>query len=60
VVGSSLMVFSGFRFARHAAEADKPVVIVNRGRTRADALAALKIDGDCGDVLGSVLALERV
>jgi len=33
---------------------------VNRGRTRADALAALKIDGDCGDVLGSVLALERV
>jgi NAD-dependent SIR2 family protein deacetylase len=58
VVGSSLMVFSGFRFARHAAEAHKPIVIVNRGRTRADDLAALKIDGDCGDVLGGVLALE--
>jgi NAD-dependent SIR2 family protein deacetylase len=58
VVGSSLMVFSGFRFARHAAEARKPIVIVNRGRTRADDLAALKIDGDCGDVLGGVLALE--
>ncbi len=55
VVGSSLMVFSGFRFARHAAEADKPVVIVNRGRTRADDLAALRIDGDCGETLTAAL-----
>lgn len=51
VVGSSLMVFSGFRFARHAAAQDKPIAIVNRGRTRADDLAALKIDADCADVL---------
>lgn len=51
VVGSSLMVFSGFRFARRAAAKDKPIAIVNRGRTRADELAALKIDADCGDAL---------
>lgn len=55
VVGSSLMVFSGFRFARYAAEADKAVAIVNRGRTRADELAGLRVDGDCGEVLSAAL-----
>ncbi len=55
VVGSSLMVFSGFRFARHAAAAGKPVAIVNRGRTRADELAALKIDAECGTVLATAI-----
>ena len=54
VVGSSLMVFSGFRFARHAAEAGKPIAIVNRGRTRADDIATLKIDADCGRILRQV------
>ena len=51
VVGSSLMVFSGYRFARRAAESGKPLAIVNRGRTRADDIATLKIDADCEDVL---------
>jgi len=51
VVGSSLMVFSGYRFCLAAAEAGKPIAIVNRGRTRADDIAALKVDGDCGDAL---------
>lgn len=55
VVGSSLMVFSGFRFARRASELNKPIAIVNEGRTRADALATLRIDADCGIVLGAVL-----
>jgi NAD-dependent SIR2 family protein deacetylase len=54
VVGSSLMVYSGYRFARRAAETGKPIAIVNRGRTRADDVATLKIDADCGDVLGHV------
>ncbi len=54
VIGSSLMVFSGYRFARRAAETGKPIAIVNRGRTRADDLAALRIDADCGDVLDQV------
>ena len=48
VAGSSLMVFSGFRFARAAAAAGQPIVIVNDGVTRADELAALRVDGDVG------------
>ncbi|NIS91424.1 MAG: NAD-dependent protein deacetylase [Woeseiaceae bacterium] len=51
VVGSSLMVFSGFRFARRAGELGKPLAIVNRGRTRADDIAGLKVDEDCASVL---------
>jgi NAD-dependent SIR2 family protein deacetylase len=44
VVGSSLMVYSGFRFCRMAAETGKPIAAVNLGRTRADHLIALKIE----------------
>jgi NAD-dependent SIR2 family protein deacetylase len=51
VVGSSLMVYSGFRFAEAAAAAGKPVAAVNLGRTRADHLLALKISDRCEDVL---------
>lgn len=43
VLGSSLTVMSGLRFARHAARQDKPVVIVNRGTTRGDDLATITI-----------------
>lgn len=53
VVGSSLMVFSGFRFARDASEANIPILILNRGTTRADDLATLKLSGDCVEVLSS-------
>jgi NAD-dependent SIR2 family protein deacetylase len=42
VVGTSLMVLSGFRFARMAAEAGKPLAAINRGVTRADALLSFK------------------
>lgn len=55
IVGSSLMVFSGFRFARLALESGKPVAIVNEGRTRADEMATLKIEADCGDTLRDAL-----
>ncbi len=55
VVGSSLMVFSGYRFCLAAAELGKPVAVVNRGKTRADDLAHLKVEGDCGDVLHDLL-----
>lgn len=51
VVGSSLMVYSGFRFAREAARSGKPIAAINRGRTRADDLFALKVEGDCAEVL---------
>lgn len=60
VVGSSLMVFSGYRFARRAAKDGLPLAIVNRGRTRADDLARLKVEGDAGAVLrGAVSSLTR-
>lgn len=56
VAGSSLMVWSGFRFARFAHEAGLPLAILNRGRTRADDLAGLRLDADVGATLESALA----
>ena len=56
VVGSSLMVLSGFRFARMACEAGRPVALLNRGVTRADAIATHKIAGDCGELLAAAAA----
>lgn len=56
VVGSSLMVFSGFRFARRAHELGFPIAIVNRGKTRADELATLKVDADCVSLLSGIVA----
>jgi NAD-dependent SIR2 family protein deacetylase len=51
VAGSSLTVFSGFRFVRHAAARGLPIAIVNRGRTRGDDLATVKVDGGCSPML---------
>lgn len=51
VAGSSLMVFSGFRFCRDAAQRGQPIVIINDGKTRADDIATILIGGDCGDQL---------
>jgi NAD-dependent SIR2 family protein deacetylase len=55
VVGSSLMVFSGYRFCLAAREQGKPVAAVNLGRTRADDLLDLKVSADCGDALSALL-----
>jgi NAD-dependent SIR2 family protein deacetylase len=55
VVGSSLMVFSGYRFVRTAARAGKPIAAVNIGRTRADDLLALKIEVDCAAALDEAI-----
>lgn len=57
VAGSSLTVFSGYRFVRHAAARGIPVAIVNRGPTRGDGLADVKFDGGCSATL-AVLAAE--
>ncbi len=43
VAGSSLTVMSGLRFVRHAAKNGKPVVIINRGATRGDDFATIKL-----------------
>ena len=55
VVGSSLMVYSGYRFAQAAAAAGKPVAAVNLGRTRADELLTLKIGMPCAQALAFLL-----
>lgn len=47
VIGSSLMVYSGYRFARQAAEQHKSIALLNRGLTRADDLAAHRWQVDC-------------
>jgi NAD-dependent SIR2 family protein deacetylase len=53
VAGSSLMVYSGYRFARMAHEAGIPLAILTRGVTRADRLASLKLDTDCEPALAA-------
>ena len=55
VVGSSLMVFSGYRFVEAAARARKPIAAVNLGRTRADELLSLKVVDRCADALEFLL-----
>jgi NAD-dependent SIR2 family protein deacetylase len=51
VVGSSLMVYSGFRFCRLASETGKPIAAVNLGRTRADHLIGLKLEESAEQLL---------
>jgi len=55
IVGSSLMVYSGFRFVEAAARAGKPIAAVNLGRTRADPLLALKAEQSCEAALAFLL-----
>ncbi|OBJ56449.1 NAD-dependent protein deacetylase [Mycobacterium sp. 1423905.2] len=57
VVGSSLTVFSGYRFVRHAASLDMPIAIINRGPTRGDELATVKVEAGCSEML-TLLAAE--
>lgn len=56
VVGSSLMVYSGYRFCRLARELGKPLAIANPGVTRADALATLRLYEPAGTLLAATLA----
>jgi NAD-dependent SIR2 family protein deacetylase len=54
--GSSLTVMSGLRFVRHAAKSARPVIILNRGRTRGDTLATLTLDTGCSELLTTLAA----
>lgn len=58
VLGSSLMVFSGFRFCRDAAQLGLPMASVNLGRTRADDLLALRLQVSCGVLFERLEALR--
>jgi NAD-dependent SIR2 family protein deacetylase len=54
VVGSSLMIYSGYRFAQAAAAAGIPIAAVNIGRTRADPLLTLKVNRPCAEALAGL------
>ncbi|MCR2811974.1 NAD-dependent deacetylase [Microbacterium sp. zg.Y1090] len=56
VAGSSLVVNSGVRLVERARRRRLPVIIVNRGQTRADAKATVKIDGGTSPVLAALTA----
>ncbi len=58
VLGSSLTVMSGLRFVRHAAKRGVPVAIVNRGATRGDDLADLRLDDGVTEVLSALRASQ--
>jgi len=60
VVGSSLMVFSGYRFCRMAAAAGKPIAAINAGKTRADDLLSLKLELPAQEVLPRLVDLLSV
>jgi NAD-dependent SIR2 family protein deacetylase len=53
VIGSSLTVYSGYRFVRAAAEAGKPIAAVNLGRTHADDVLTIKITASCASALAA-------
>lgn len=57
VAGSSLTVMSGLRFVRHAARAGMPVVIINRGETRGDEHAAVRVDAGTSESLSHLAAV---
>jgi NAD-dependent SIR2 family protein deacetylase len=59
VAGSSLAVMSGLRFVRHNAKQGKPVIIINRGTTRGDELATVKIAAGTSEVLTGLVAELR-
>jgi NAD-dependent SIR2 family protein deacetylase len=52
VAGTSLAVMSGLRFVRHAARLGLPIVLVNRGLTRGDDLASVRLNAGTSEVLG--------
>jgi NAD-dependent SIR2 family protein deacetylase len=60
VVGSSLMVYSGFRFCRLAFETRKPIAAVNLGRTRADHLINLKLEDSAEQLLAMLPQLMKL
>ena len=55
IVGSSLAVYSGFRFCRSASERGLPLAAVNQGKTRADDLLSIKLEQNCQSVLEDLM-----
>jgi NAD-dependent SIR2 family protein deacetylase len=51
VVGSSLAIFSGYRFVQRAAERGIPISMINLGPARGEELCRVRVDGKAGEVL---------
>lgn len=51
VLGSSLLVFSGYRIVLHSFDLSLPIAIVNIGATRGDEKATIKLSAKCGDII---------
>ena len=56
VAGSSLMVYSGYRFVEESVAVGKPVAAVNRGRTRADPVLTFKVELEVGAAIETLAA----
>ena len=56
MIGSSLTTYSGYKYCRYAKENNKRVLIINKGPTRADDIADMKVSEDCAVVLSGWLA----
>ena len=54
VIGSSLMVYSGYRFARQSAENNQAIALLGLGKNRADDIASLKIEADISETLQQI------
>jgi NAD-dependent SIR2 family protein deacetylase len=54
VAGSSLMVYSGYRFVEEAVAAGKPVAAINIGRTRGDSVLSVKVEKEVGSGLDTL------
>ena len=51
VIGTSLSIFSGFRFLRHAAKLKLPVIVINPGHFRGKELTNIHLPHNADDVL---------
>lgn len=58
IMGTSLTTFSAYRVVLQALDAKKPIAIINIGKTRADELVNLRVEGRCGDILPKVWQLD--
>lgn len=56
ILGSSVMVYSAYRFCRRAVATGLPIAAINRGITRADGELALKLEEDCGETIMALLS----
>lgn len=51
IIGSSLQVFSAYRFCKYAHEHSKPIAAINRGKTRADDLLSVKLESEISSAM---------